>query len=283
MSTQSLADLSVLMNAGVAEGLVTQSASNQVLSLAAGNLQIIQGAQGQHPDDINSTNVTPVLLIVDNSASMSPYQDDLIAAYNECLGKIARSSEADSVKMSVWKVESQPINYTNGFLSVPTLNGRNLAAAAADPQNKHAIQPATASVFNTNGGATALNDTVLQSAAGLLARMAQYEQAGCLGRAVLIIISDGEDNTSRHAEQEVKDLLAPAMQKEKLIPVFFGLGTATNFERVAAGYGIPKKNVKVATTVNARVLGELFNMVSAAVISTSQGFQPNLQQNPFLV
>jgi len=277
-----IADLSALMNTGVQEGLVSPSSSNQVLALAAGNLQIIQGAQGQHPDDIASTCITPVLFVIDNSASMADHQAALIAAYNECLGKLARSQEAESIKLSVWMVESAPINHSNGFLSVPKLNGQTLAQAATDPQNQHAIKPATNRVFNTAGGATALNDTVLQGATGLLARMAQYEQAGCLGRAILVIISDGEDNNSKHGEQDVRNLIISAMKKEKLIPLFFGLGTAANFEQVAKGYGIPESNVKIATACTPKILGELFNMVSAAVISTSQGMTPNLQ-SPFLV
>lgn len=262
-----LPTLTAALQSATGDSLISQAASNKVLTAAKLNPFILQGMQGPDPTKVRATRVIPAKLIIDNSGSMHPHRDILIKHCNQLLAKVERSTERKSIVLSVDAIESSPRSITNGFrqLRDPKITDPN------DPINLQAVQPFTNKDIRCNSG-TALYDTVYQSLSSMIAYVSSFSKAGTMGKLVIAVFSDGADQHSQHhTAADVKELMEELRANERAIMVFFGFGPQSVFKGVGIDMGFLDENIVVESSVNDKLLGEKFDFVSSTLISASQG------------
>jgi hypothetical protein len=233
--------------------------SHQSVDLMVQNLdgQTGLGCVGAQVDDLNTDDVTLVVIVMDESASMSNVRSDVIDAFNQMTRALNDSKAADSILMSAWTFSNTPkllFGYT--------------------PIDK--VKDLTEQEYQPNG-ATALYDTVLDGFTGLVAYGQDLRNNGIRTRAITVVISDGADNVSQRTAHNVKTVADDLMKQEFYTLAYIGMGSQASFKQIADSMGFPE-----VLTINntATEVRKALNMVSASIIRTSTG-QINSGQNNF--
>lgn len=237
-------DLQSLFQSSQQSGMSRQSVDLMIQNLDA---QTGLGCVGAQVDDLNTDDVTLLVMILDQSGSMGRVQQDVIEAFNEMTRALADSKAADSILMSAWTFDNQPkllFGYT------PIENVKDLTEKEYKPY-----------------GATALYDATLDGFTGIVAYGQDLRNAGIRTRAIVVVISDGEDNVSSHTTSAVKTVADDLIRQEFYTLAFVGLGKETHFNKIAANMGFNN----VLTTANtASEIRRALNLISGSVIRTSQ-------------
>ncbi|HUK35688.1 MAG TPA: VWA domain-containing protein, partial [Vicinamibacterales bacterium] len=148
--------------------MVTDRAGGYVTGLAPDAFRVLDETQPQTPRFfLNEDAPVTVGLILDSSGSMAPFRDRVIAAATEF---VESSNREDEVFALVFDDDVQPVLRKAPFTS--------------DPEE---LRGALSAAFRP-GGRTALYDAVMH---GL-----RYASKGTQDRRVLVVLSDGGDNTS---------------------------------------------------------------------------------------
>ena len=233
--------------------------SHQSVDLMVQNLdgQTGLGCVGAQVDDLNTDDVTLVVIIMDESASMSNVRSDVIDAFNQMTRALNDSKAADSILMSAWTFSNTP-KLLFGYTPIDRV--KDLTEAEYQP-----------------GGATALYDTVLDGFTGLVAYGQDLRNNGIRTRAITVVISDGADNVSQRTAHNVKTVADDLMKQEFYTLAYIGMGSQASFKQIADSMGFPE-----VLTINntATEVRKALNMVSASIIRTSTG-QINPGQNNF--
>jgi uncharacterized protein YegL len=233
--------------------------SHQSIDLMVQNLdgQTGLGCVGAQVDDLNTDDVTLVVMIMDESSSMSNVHADVIDAFNQMTRALNDSKASDSILMSAWTFSDKPkllFGYT--------------------PIDK--VQDLTTKNYKPNGS-TALYDAVLDGFTGIVAYGQDLRNNGIRTRAIVVVISDGGDNVSQQTAHSVKTIADDLIKQEFYTLAYIGMGHAVSFQQIADSMGFPE----VLTITNtASEFRRALNMVSASIIRTSTG-QINPGQNNF--
>lgn len=242
MSNQSQ-NIQNLFDNAQTEGLSKAATEILVNNLNATN---IAGATGATVDELAGDQVTLFVEVLDATGSMFDNRDAVIKAYNEQLEALKGSKAADSILMSTWTFNEQSV-LSHGYLALN--NVPKLDHSSYDPQ-----------------GNTALYDAVLDAFTGVVAYGQSLRDAGINLKIVVVVISDGEDNSSKNSANKVKTVAKELLNQEcTLAFVAFGL----NGKSVATKIGFPVANVLDETSDPSgwrRALGT----VSKSVIRASQ-------------
>lgn len=226
------------------EGLSSAAAGILINNL---NATTIAGAQGASIDDLAGDEVTLLVEVKDRSYSLSPYQDDVINAYNDQVKALLDSKASDSILMSSWLFNERTV-LRHGYLpleSVPLLD-RN----SYDPD-----------------GTTALYDAVLDAFTGVVAYGQSLRDAGIRTKIVVVVITDGEDNASRNSAAKVATVAQDLLKQEIYTLAFVAFGV--NGKAIAAQMGFPAQNVMDETT-DPSAIRRALGTVSKSVIRASQ-------------
>jgi hypothetical protein len=233
--------------------------SHQSVDLMVQNLdgQTGLGCVGAQVDDLNTDDVTLVVIVMDESSSMSNVRSDVIDAFNQMTRALNDSKAADSILLSAWTFSNTPkllFGYT--------------------PIDK--VKDLTEQEYQPNG-ATALYDTVLDGFTGLVAYGQDLRNNGIRTRAITVVISDGADNVSQRTAHNVKTVADDLIKQEFYTLAYIGMGSQASFKQIADSMGFPE-----VLTINntATEVRKALNMVSASIIRTSTG-QINPGQNNF--
>lgn len=233
--------------------------SYQSVDLLVQNLdgQTGLGCVGAQVDDLNTDDVTLVSIIIDESSSMDHVRDDVIDAFNTMARALNDSKAADSILLSAWTFADHPkllFGYT------PIANVKDLTRAEYNPS-----------------GMTALYDATLDGMTGIIGYGQDLRNNGIRTRAIVVVISDGGDNTSRQTSHSIKTVAEDLMKQEFYTLAYIGMGDPATFKKIADSMGFPQ----ILTIGNtASEVRKALNMVSASIIRTSTG-QINPGQNNF--
>jgi hypothetical protein len=213
----------------------------------------LAGCAGTEIDLIPTDEVTLVVFVHDGSGSMSGDEQAVITAYKEVIDAFKGSKTADSILVSDWIFNTQR-NLAHGFVPVAQV-------------------PDFASAYHTMGG-TALYDTVLAALTGLVAYGQQLRSNGVRTKNVVIVFSDGEDNSS-HKDRDgsqTRQVAKALLDQETFILAYVGFTNGTvaeeNYVRRLADV-IGFTDVITAKT-GASGIRKIFQQVSASVIRASQ-------------
>lgn len=224
------------------EGLGTNSSQ-----LLVGNLdfQTTMGAQGAGVDDLVGDEVTLVIPVVDQTGSMDDHRDSVIQAFNDMIAALRDSKASDQILVSTWLFNEKPtlLHGYVGLSQVPALTRQN-------------YQP---------GGLTALFDAVLDAFTGCVAYGQTLRNSGFRTKIIVVAITDGEDNMSRHTISEVRTVADDLLRQEMYVLALVAFGFQGR--PVAEQMGFPKvlEANKDASSIR-RALGQ----VSKSIIRKSQ-------------
>jgi uncharacterized protein YegL len=233
--------------------------SQQSVDLLVQNLdgQTGLGCIGAQVDDLNTDDVTLLVILIDASGSMTSVQQDVIDAFNQMCRALADSKASDSILVSAWTFDDKP-KLLFGYTPVDS------------------VKDLDATTY-TLGGATALYDGVMDGFTGIVAYGQDLRNNGIRTRSVVVVITDGGDNASGHSAASVKTVADDLIRQEFYTLAFVGMGDPNYFKGVAAQMGFPEVlTVKQSASDIRRAL----NMISGSVIRTSQG-QINPGTNTF--
>jgi hypothetical protein len=223
--------------------------SRQSVDLLVQNLdgQTGLGCVGAQIDSLNSDDVTLLAVLIDASGSMQSVRDDVIDSFNAMARALADSKARDSILMSAWTFSDQP-SLLFGYTPIDRV--QDLTKAAYAPN-----------------GSTALYDAALDGFTGIVAYGQELRNGGIRTRCIVIIISDGGDNSSGHTAASVRTVALDLLKQEYYTLAFVGMGRPQDFKQIAADMGFPS----VLTVGNsASEIRRALNMVSGSVIRASQ-------------
>lgn len=237
-------DLQSLFQSSQQSGMSRQSVDLMVQNLDG---QAGLGCVGAQVDDLNTDDVTLLVMILDQSSSMDTVRGDVIDAFNQMTRALADSKAADSILMSAWTFDNRP-NLLFGY--TPIENVADLNDTTYHPD-----------------GATALYDAVMDGFTGLVAYGQQLRDSGIRTRCIVCVMTDGDDNSSSYTAASVKTVADDLLRQEFYTLAFVGLGDERHFRGVAGAMGFNN----VLTTANtAGEIRKALNLISGSVIRTSQ-------------
>jgi hypothetical protein len=247
MTTQ----LKDLFLTAVKEGLIS-AATNQLLGGQLGPV-VIAGAAGMAAENITATDVTLVTVLIDASSSIKAA--NLEAAVrdgeNALVEAFAGSREKDSILLALWTFNDRP-KVVHSYVPVSD-------AIRLDAKNYRGT------------GTTALYDTWCDALAANVAYSQKLRDSGTPVRSVVVVITDGEDVSSKRRAQDCERLSRDLLASEQFVLAFVGVGKEANFRSVAKAMGVPDGCVEVQSDATASGLRSVFQMVSRSAIRASQG------------
>jgi hypothetical protein len=220
----------------------------QVLAIPDLGMQI-QAGLGVSVDDVPSSEVTLVNILVDDSGSISGNEDTMRAGVNSIIESLEQSKQRDGIIVS--------IRYLNGTQLTPY--------APLD-----AVPKLDASNYQANGG-TPLYDQSVVICGQVIAKRQEFTDGGVVCRAVTAIITDGADLHSRSASAKdvakvVKDMLAT----ESHIVIGMGIGNESYFRDIFKQMGIEDKWILTPGNSKSEIR-KAFAVVSQSAVRASQG------------
>lgn len=254
-------DLNDLFADALSGGVIGASAAS-MLSGDLGSI-VVAGAAGKDMEDIVAADVTLITVLLDASSSIasSGLEQAVREGYNLLVDTFATSKERDSVLMALWTFNDQA-TVVHAYL--PILEATKLDAAS----------------YRATGG-TALYDTWCDALAANIAYAQQLRNTGTPCRSVVVVITDGEDVSSRRTTADCARLSRDLLASEQFILAFVGVGGA-DFRSVARSMGVPDGGIAVQASATAASLRHVFHMVSQSAIRASQAMiRPGAQAGFF--
>ncbi len=250
MSSANTPDLKTLFSSAARDGLL----SDQAASLLSGQLGsvVIAGAAGRALEDIQSSDVTLVTLLVDASSSIASggLEAAVRAGQGAMLHALSASREADSILLAQWC-----FNHERQVLHsyVPLSEAARLDARS----------------YRGSGG-TSLYDTWCEALAANVAYAQRLRDGGTPCRSAVVVLTDGEDCGSSRSASDCATLSRALLASEQFVLGFVGVGREVNFRRVARDMGVPEAGIAVADAATPEALREVFRLVSRSAIQVSQ-------------
>jgi hypothetical protein len=245
------------------QSAINSAVSQNMISAAAADIMLedlddiaAAGATGVDVDDIDSEEATLVVVAIDASSSMSPYQKDVIAAYNEqFLAPLQASKQADNIYVTLWVFSSgvrlEPCRLIHGYK--PVKNAPKIDQKIYEPD-----------------GATPLNMAVHRSLTGLVSYGQQLRDAGTNTKCIAVVLTDGEDNDSAgFTDSKIKQLSDDLLRQEYYILSYIFFGPDAAAKNQATRIGFPERHMITANLSDSEIR-RIFGTVSASVITASK-------------
>lgn len=233
---------------------LSQTSLSVIIDNLDGNQAALLGTTGLNVNDIFVDDQTVIVFVIDVSGSMERYRDALIDGFNGIKRALRDSKLEDSVVASVWFFNSKP-QLVHNF--------RPLADVVELDRNN--CQP---------NGTTALYDATLNAMTGLVAYVTDLQNNGVTAKGIVVVISDGEDNSSNSTTAKIQVVAQDMLDSEIFTLAFFAFGY--NGEPVARAMGF--NNVMQTGNTDSelrRALGTISKSIiraSQTKIGTSQNF-----------
>jgi hypothetical protein len=199
-------------------------------------------------DDLDCEDVTLAAFVIDMSSSMSSVRQAVIDSYNKEIHALKSAKTASSILISTTTFSNQPqlLHSYQKIQDVPALTSKTY-----QPQ-----------------GCTALYDAVLGVFGDLTSYRTNLSDNGVRSTAMVIVLSDGDDNSSRAKARQVAQESRKLLQEEGIILAYAGFGAKKNLQTIAQGIGFPSV---LTTSQNAQQIRKVLGQVSASILRTSQG------------
>jgi hypothetical protein len=231
------------------------------MQLAADNLgpAIMAGLGDVQLDDIDTTEVLLFALLVDDSGSIGSAgnTENVRAGHNMVLDALSGSKQSASVLISCRYLNDSPGTSHGVLYPYVMLDG----AKRLDSSN-----------YNPNGG-TPLYDQTAVTLTSVAAKMAEFENGGVPARAVVVIITDGDDvHSYQHTARTVNQMVSGMLRTEKCIIAGLGIEDPNgyvDFRRVFQEMGL--RDEWILTPGNSETeIRKAFRVVSNSAVQASQ-------------
>lgn len=261
--SKSIAQISQLFSSAVSTGVLSAGTS----SLLTGHLGevVIAGAAGMDAEEIMTSDVTLVTVLIDASSSIGDrrLEQAVREGQNALLDALSGSREADSVLVALWTFADRH-QVVHSYVPVED-------AVRLDAKNYSA------------GGMTMLYDAWCDALAANVAYAQQLRDGGTPVRSVVVVVTDGEDTGSRRSQAACARISRDLLASEQFVLAFVGVGNDVDFRAVARGMGVPEGCITVQSNATPSGLRQAFHMVSQSAIRASQGLiQPGAQAGFFM-
>ena len=204
MNIPGLGDLDDLFQGAQDDGL-----TDSTLDLVVSNLNgpTMMQTVGVGLDDIASSEVTLAMNIIDMSGSMTSHAQNLTRAYNDDYLSAMRSSPvADDILVSTILFDDQ-IELLHGYVSLD--DAQVLTPAVYKPR-----------------GATALYDAIAGGLTNMVLYAQQLRQSGIAVRCIVLVYTDGDDNSSKQRAKDIKRTVDELYKQEIYTFALIGFTTA---------------------------------------------------------
>lgn len=201
--------------------------------------------QNMDVDDIEVESPTLLVLVVDESGTMSPYDQVVPDCIDTTKNSIINSDAEDEIILSL-----------NFFNRRVTVGGYQ---KVQDVSNAY-----------STGGTTALYDAICQVGNGLKNKdkTGYYDQirnSGGTPKAIFAVLSDGYDNASTASASDAKEIVS-FFNKSEIITVFIAFGQ----DAKGIGERLGFANVENVEDVSEKRLREIFDILSKSAIKVSK-------------
>lgn len=228
--------------------------SNASKNIITGNLGavVVAGAAGKDTEDILTSDVTLVTLLVDASSSIHSrnLEDAVRSGQNGLVDALANSPVRESVLMALWTF-NEDIRVVHSYVGTDD-------AARLDRKTYNAA------------GSTRLYDTWCDALAANVAYAQKLRDGGTPCRSIVVVITDGEDCGSKRRAGDCATLSRDLLASEQFILAFVGVGTDVDFHAVAKSMGVPDGCI-LKTDATPQAMRKVFGMVKQSTIRASQG------------
>lgn len=256
-------DVSQLVSSAVARGVLSPGSA----TLITGNLGplVLAGAAGKALEDLTATDVTLITVLIDASSSIGDrgLEQAVRDGQNALVDAFDGARERDSVLLALWTFASD-MDVLHSYVPVDE-------ATRLDARNYHA------------GGATKLYDTWCDALAANVAYAQRLRDGGTPTRSVVVVVTDGEDVSSRRTASDCARLSKDLLASELFTLAFVGVGGNVDFAAIARSMGVPDGCVLVQKDATPAGLRRVFQLVSRSAVRASQGqVQPGVNAGFFV-
>jgi len=252
----------VVANAAFNAAVDDETISVESASIITVNENVLAGMNGLGVDDIEVSEVVLVTVVIDDSASIDfrNLRDAFIEGQNELVNALADSKEADNIMFAQAQMNT---GVMHSYVPV-----------------KDAIMLERANFAPDHG--TPLYDSYVDGLAANIAYAQMLKETGTPVKNIFIIITDGEDTTSRSkSEKQCYTLTRDLLASEQFVIGFIGAGNDTNFREVAKNMGIPDGSILEVDATASAIRGA-FKFASKSAIKVSTDLiDPNAQNGFF--
>lgn len=238
------------MNSVLVQASLSGDLSNDaLLSLSGLDLgQQIQEGLGVSVDDIESSEVLLVNVLLDDSGSMSGNEQAVRDGVNEMLAALLGSKQAGGVVVYVRQLNSG-LTFAYQLLT---------ATVKLSAQNYRAI------------GGTPLFRETLVTLGTIATKTSEFENNGVPVRSITVIVTDGGDTGwNNPPAHDVKRIVEDMERSERHIIFGYGLGDEPFFRQVFNDMGIRPER-QLVTTADHHEVRRGFGIVSQSAVRASQ-------------
>lgn len=265
MSSTSQQSVSASLASAVSGGII----SSQSLSAIETELDDIAlaGCEGVDIDDIDSEEVTLVVVAIDASGSMHEHANDVIKAYQEqFLKSLQAAKNAESILVSTL------IFSASGIDNVRLVHGYTPVSQCPE---------LTPDIYSPEGG-TPLYDAVWNALTGLVAYGQNLRDNGTRTKSIVCVLSDGFENSSRISASKVRQLAGDVLRQQEFVLSYVFFGEQSAGDTAAREIGFPSHH-RLTENLDGSGIRRVFGQVSASVITTSQAVVSAgaISANPF--
>lgn len=232
------------------QSIIDSDLSGAVQSILINNLtaNTLNGSVGPDVESFPSTETTVALLFVDESPSMSDVVQEVLNQFRLNRDAIKGSHQHDEIVLAVWGFadHSRLIHSYLPIDLVPDLDGE----------------------YRTWGSSTAEFDTILEGITSMMTYVKDLVDKGQTVKMNIGVMSDGDDNASKAAASEVKQVVTELRKKYEGITFnLISLGNDVDETDLAESMGFPdpKKFDKTPSGIR-----RAWGTWSSSVIKTSQ-------------
>ena len=211
----------------------------------------IQAGLGVDVNDVTTSEVTLVTLLIDDSASIR-------AAGNEGIVRNGHNFVIDALKDA---------RAANGILA----HCRYLNGTVLYPYDLIERAPLMTNANYHANGSTPLYDQTVVTLGTVVAKIGEFEGANVPARAITLIVTDGADMGSRfHTASSVRPLVEDLLRREDHIVAGLGISDGcTDFRQVFTEMGVP--DAWILTPANSeKEIRAAFRLFSQSAVRASQ-------------
>jgi len=210
----------------------------------------IAGCIGVEVDELSVDDITVVSIILDASGSMNHNEQAVRDGYDSLINSLKESKQSDSMIVSS-RVFSSDQKILYGFTKVEEIKK-------------------IGSDYTAEGRSTSLYDTLVNAMTDINIYSKNLNDNGIRTKNIIIVFSDGEDNSSRKNNSlDVKTVSDEFLKLEQYHLVYVGFQNDPNvsLDMIAKEIGFPNILTAKATEHEIR---QTMNLVSKSIIKTSQ-------------
>jgi hypothetical protein len=236
-----------------AAGAGVLSADSQAMLTGHLGPVVVAGASGLAMEDIVVSDVTLITLLIDASSSISQSRLEAAvrAGQNAMLDAFLGAKEQDSLLVGLWLFNDTE-QVVHSYVPV-----------------KDAVRLDTKSYRAS--GSTVLYDVWCDALASNVAYAQRLRDSGTPAKSVVVVITDGEDTSSRRRASDCARLSRDLLASEQFVLAFVGVGKRADFTRVATEMGVPQGSILHEPDASPSNLRKAFQLVSRSAIRASQG------------